>query len=243
MATEKEIDTQKVYVFRKDGERWYIKFENELLKPEDLDGLKYIHYLMESYYQKSITPNKLYHAVKGIKTLDKDVNSSVKTYSVELEEIDESTLEELNKLNGSSSDKSSMRKSKMTQSEKEHERYTKGEIKMIVEGWKKNKETLKNKAAELKEEGRLSEAEVIEKEIKDKQKQIDVATRQEHDKEHKRFYDMVSKAIDNAKKKIKKLSIKEGYKSSLIWNHFEDSIDYKSPHYSYNPKKLIDWEF
>ncbi len=113
----------------------------------------------------------------------------------------------------------------------------------IYRGWKKEKKNLKNKAAELKEEGRISDAEVIEKEIKDKQKRIDAAIRQEHDTEHKQFYDMVYKAIDNAKKKIKELSAKEGYKSLLIWNHFEDSIDYKSSHYSYNPKNPIDWEF
>ena len=52
----KKVETKDKYVFRKDSERWYIKFEGEVFKPENLDGLGFIHYLMENNNKKQITP-------------------------------------------------------------------------------------------------------------------------------------------------------------------------------------------
>ncbi len=32
-------ESKNMYIFHKDGERWYIKFEDEELKPKNLNGL------------------------------------------------------------------------------------------------------------------------------------------------------------------------------------------------------------
>ncbi|MCP5003370.1 MAG: hypothetical protein GY941_05375, partial [Planctomycetes bacterium] len=39
-------ESKNKYIFRKDGERWYIQFEDEVIKPENSDGFEYIHYLV-----------------------------------------------------------------------------------------------------------------------------------------------------------------------------------------------------
>ncbi len=236
-------DIKDEYIFRKDGERWYIKFENEVLKPEDSDGFNYIHYIMKYYYQKSITPRELYQAIKGIKASVKDDNISMETYSVQSKEIDEANLEELNKLNDDSSGKHK-HKVGMQQFDEEFEALNKVETKKILDQWKREKENLENKKAELLEEGRNSEAEDIGNDIINKQKLLDAATRQGHDSEHKQYYDLVSKAIKKAKDKIRELSIKEGFgESLLIWNHFEDSIHIRNSLYSYNPQNHLNWIF
>lgn len=231
LTQQPQKEPKNKYIFRKDGERWYIKFENEVLKPENLDGFGFIHYLMQ--YDKKITSKKLYQAVKGIKTSNKDEGESFKTYSVESKTIEKAQLGEL---------KERYSNSEMLQCENELIKMNKNKIKKIVEILKKDKEALINKKSELEENGRFSESDDIEKEIKDVQEKIDLTTRQEHNPEHKQFYDLVYKANEKAKEKIKALSAKEGYDSLLTWNHFEDLNLFSDSHYFYNPTDPIDWE-
>lgn len=219
------------YIFRKDGERWYIKFENEELKPENLDGLGFIHYLMQ--YDNKITPKKLYQAVKGAKTSDNDEYDSLKTYSVQAKEIEKAQLGEFKEYHGNS---------QMLQFQNKLIKRNKNEIKKIVAILKKDKEALINKKSELEEDEYFSESDDIKKQIKDVQQQIDLVTRKEHNPEYKRFYDLVSKAINKAKEKVKKLSTEDNHTSLLTWNHFERSITLKDHHYSYNPITPINWE-
>lgn len=220
-------------IFRKDGERWYIKFKDEELKPENLDGLEYIHYLIQNNNNKPITPKNLYLAVKGAKMPNNDEDDFLKTYSVQAKEIGKAQHGELKEHHSNS---------EMLQFENKLIKMNKNEIKKIVAILKEDKETLINKKSELEEGGVFSESEDIKKEIKDVQQKIDLVTRKEHNPEYKRFYDLVSKAMQKAKEKIKKLSIEDNHNSSLTWNHFKNSITLKDQHYSYNPTTPIDWE-
>jgi len=228
-----EVESKDEYIFRKDGERWYIKFENEVLKPENLDGFKYIHYLMLHTNKKLITPKKLYQAVKGITASNKDEDNSLKTYSLQSKTIDNAQHGELKEHHSNS---------EMIQLENELIKMNKNEIKKIVEILKKDKETLINRKKEFEEDGIFSESDDIEKEIKEVREKIDLATRKEHNPEHKQFYDLVYKAIEKAKEKIKMLSIKNNYDSLLTWNYCEDSIVYNDFHYSYKPTTSINWK-
>jgi hypothetical protein len=233
-AKQKEgdvINTENENVFRKDSERWYIKFENEVLSPENLDGFGFIHYLMQ--YDKKIKPKKLYQAVKGVKTLNKEEDDSLKTYTVQTKIIEKAQHGELKEYH---------RNDQMIQFKNELTKMDKNTIKKIVGILKKDKETLINRKSELEEEGVSSRSDDIKKEIKDVQKKIDLATRKEHNPEHKQFYDLVSKAIAKAKERIKTLSDKEDYSALLTWTHFEDSIVYNDFHYSYKPTVSINWK-
>ncbi len=156
------------YVFRKDGERWYIKFNDEVLKPENLDGFKYIHYLME--LNKPITPKKLYQAVKGVKTLNKDEEYSVKTYTVNPREIEKAQLGKLKEIHSNTEIKEYINKQGIID---------KAKIKKLAKDLKKSKEILLNQKSELEEEGRFTETEDIEGKIKDVQQKINIVTRAE----------------------------------------------------------------
>jgi hypothetical protein len=228
----RQEESKDDYIFRRDCERWYIKFENEVLKPENLDGFGFMYYLM-ACNKSRITPEKLYKAVKGVNRAVKDEGESLKTYSVESKTIEKAQLGELKEIHTNS---------EMLQFANELKIMNKNEIKRIVAILKREKESLINKKSELEEEGRFSESDGIEKEIKDTQEKIDLTTRQEHNPEHKQFYDLVYKAIEKAKEKIKNLSAKEDYNALLTWNHFKDSIIYNDFHYFYNPTAPIDWE-
>jgi hypothetical protein len=227
----RQEETQDNYAFHTDGERWYIKFEDEVLKPENLDGFRYIHHLME--YNNKITPIKLYQAVKGVKTSKKDEEDSVKTYIVNPRAIEKAQLGELKEIHSNPEKKQFINK---------QEKIDKAKIKKLAKDLKKSKELLLNQKSELEEEGRFSETEDIEQKIKDVQKRIDIVTRKDRDSEHKQFYDLVSKAIEKAKAKIEKQSIKNNYDSLLTWNHFKDSIVYNDFHYSYKPTTPISWK-
>jgi hypothetical protein len=226
------INTENEYVFRKDSGRWYIKFENEVLSPENLDGFGFIHYLMQ--YDGKITPKKLYQAVKGVKILHKEEDDSLKTYSVQARTIEKAQHGELREYHSND---------QMIQFKNELIKMDKNGIKKIVEILKKDKEALINRKSELEEKGVSSRSDDIKKEIKDVQKKIDLATRKEHNPEHKQFYDLVSKAVAKAKERIRDLSVNDNYDSLLIWNHCEDSIFYNDFHYSYKPTIPINWKF
>lgn len=225
------VEAKDKYVFRKDSERWYIRFESEVLKPENLDGFEYIHYLIENK-KKQITPKRLYQAVKGVKISNKDEDDSLQTYSVQTKTIEKAQHGELK--NHHSNDE-------MMQFANELRGKNKNDVKKIVEVLRKDKENLINRKSELEEEGRFSEIDDIKNDIKDVQEQIDLATRKEYNPEHKQFYDLVYKAIEKAREKIKRQSIKNNYKSLLTWNHFKDSIVYSDFRYSYRPTTPISW--
>ncbi len=227
---EEQKELKSKYIFRRDSERWYIKFENEVLKPENLDGFGFIHYLMQ--YDNKITPKKLYQAVKGVKTSNKEEEDSVETYTVNPREIEKEKRRELEEYHSHT---------ESIPHENKHERLDKNQIKKLADKLKETKKKLLNKRGELEEEGRSLDAEDIEKQIKDVQERINIITRQEHNPEHKQYYDLVYKAIEKAKERINRLSIKNDYDSLLTWNHFEDSIVYNDFHYSYRPTTPISW--
>ena len=224
-------DQNDEIVFCKDGERCYIKFKEEELKPENLDGFGFIHYLI--YYGKKITPKKLHQAVKGVTTSNKDEEDSVETYTVDPREIEKEQHRELKKHH---SHIESIPLERML------EKLDKNKIKTFADKLREAKKNLLNKKGELEEEGRSLDVEDIIKEINDTQHKIDIITRLDHNPEHKRYRELVSKAIKKAKEKIKSQSIMSNYDSLLIWNHFEDSIVYNDFHFSYKPTSSINWK-
>ena len=157
----------------------------------------------------------------------------MKTYTVQATTIEKAQHGELKEHHSNT---------EMRQYTNELEKKDKGKIKKIAEGLRKTKKALVNKKDELTEEGSFSEAEGIEEDICEIQKKIDIITRQIYDPEHKQFYDLVYKAIEKAKEKIKSQSIKNDYDSLLTWNYFKDSIVYKDFHYSYKPTTPISWK-
>ncbi|MCP5006979.1 MAG: hypothetical protein GY941_23975 [Planctomycetes bacterium] len=225
-------ETVREYIFRKDGERWYIQFEDEVIKPENLYGLRYIHYLIEND-KDSFKPKELYQTVIGTKIPNKGEEDSVRTYTVDPKKIEKAQLGELKEHHTNT--EAAAQKNVLEQTNKR-------EIRKLVKLLKKEIEKLENEKLKSEEGGCFLE-EDVESKINEKKKQINVLTRELNDPEHQQYYGLVFHAIDKAKDEIKDMNRKEYPDTLKIWNHFKgDTIYFKEGRYSYKPTTHITWE-